>query len=45
MNGMIDISDVSFIGEGLQRPECVFATKNGMLYASHATPDGRGGIA
>ena len=45
MNDGIEISEVSFIGTGLKRPECVSATKSGVLFASHAEADGRGGIA
>ena len=26
------------------RPECVYATKSGMIYASHADPNGQGGV-
>lgn len=35
------LSDVSFIGSGLNRPECVLATASGDLY----TADWRGGVA
>jgi sugar lactone lactonase YvrE len=35
------LSDVTFIGSGLNRPECVLATESGDLY----TGDWRGGIA
>lgn len=41
----IRLSDVKFIGAGLKRPECVYATKSGMVYASHAEPSGKGGVA
>ena len=40
----VDISEVSFVGSGLMRPECVYATKSGMIYASHADPNGQGGV-
>lgn len=40
-----DMSDVTFLGENLMRPECVFATKAGVIYASYANPDGRGGVS
>ena len=32
--------DFSFIGEGLQRPECILAEKNGTLWSA----DARGGV-
>ena len=35
-----DIGSVQFVGEGLQRPECVLATKRGELFMSD-----RAGIA
>ncbi len=38
---IIDMVDVTFIGDGLNRPECVVATSAGALYAS----DGRGGVS
>jgi sugar lactone lactonase YvrE len=37
----IDVESARFIGAGLNRPECVLATKNGHLY----TADWRGGVA
>ncbi len=37
----LDIDDVSLVGSGLSRPECVLATKAGDLY----TADWRGGVA
>ena len=40
----VDISEVSFVGSGLMRPECVYATKSGLIYASHADPKGQGGV-
>src|ERR1051325_10184033 len=43
----IDKSSLQYIGEGLQRPECILAEKNGSLWAAdarggvvHLTPDG-----
>ena len=36
----IDTSRLQFIGEGLQRPECILAEKNGTLWAA----DSRGGV-
>ena len=41
----VDFSEVSFVGAGLKRPECVYATKSGMIYASYADPNGQGGVA
>ena len=38
---MIDLAEVSFVGSGLVRPECVLATEAGDLY----TADWRGGVA
>ena len=38
---MIDMTDVTYVGDGLNRPECVVATSAGVLYAS----DGRGGVS
>lgn len=38
---MIDLAEVSFVGSGLVRPECVLATGSGDLY----TADWRGGVA
>ena len=40
----VDLSEVSFVGSGLMRPECVYATKSGLIYASHADPKGQGGV-
>ena len=40
-----DVSEVAYVGNGLKRPECVYATKSGMIYTSHADPNGQGGIA
>jgi len=37
---MIDINDISTLGRGLARPECVLCTANGRIYAA----DWRGGI-
>ena len=31
--------DISFIGTGLVRPECVVATEKGDLFASHAADE------
>ncbi len=39
-NFRLDLDRVSFVGDDLQRPECVLATRDGMLYV----PDWRGGI-
>lgn len=36
----VDPAQVRYIGEGLQRPECILATRDGMLY----TADARGGV-
>ena len=41
----VDFFEVAFVGSGLKRPECVYATKSGMIYASHADLNGRGGVA
>lgn len=41
---MITDDDISFIGDGLARPECVLATAAGDLYASHAPADGPKGV-
>ena len=41
----VELSEVGFVGGGLKRPECVYATKAGMIYASHADPNGQGGVA
>ena len=37
----VDLDQIAFVGAGLDRPECVLATRTGVLYAS----DGRGGVA
>lgn len=37
----VDLSQLSFVGQGLKRPECVVATRSGHLY----TADWRGGVA
>lgn len=36
----LDLDSVTFVGEGLQRPECVLATRAGTLHV----PDWRGGV-
>ena len=36
----LDLDTVDFVGEGLQRPECVLATRAGVLHM----PDWRGGV-
>ncbi len=36
----IDVSSLQFIGEGLQRPECILAEKDGTLWSA----DSRGGV-
>ena len=41
MTYSLKLADVAFIGAGLNRPECVLATRTGDLYTS----DGRGGVA
>ena len=45
---LITMNQITFYGEGLVRPECVIASRNGDLYASHGgggithiTPDGK----
>ncbi len=38
---LLSLSDVTFLGDDLQRPECVLCTSNGDIYSS----DGRGGVA
>lgn len=37
----VDPADVKYIGEGLQRPECILAEKDGTLWSA----DARGGVA
>src|SRR5437667_3781697 len=44
----IDKSSLQYVGNGLQRPECILAEKNGSLWAAdarggvvHLTPDGK----
>jgi len=37
----LNLEDISFVGDGLQRPECVLATKTGEVFAS----DARGGVS
>ena len=37
----LDLSDLRFVGSGLERPECVLATRSGALYSA----DWRGGVA
>jgi sugar lactone lactonase YvrE len=34
-NFKVSLSDLRFVGQGLNRPECVLATASGDLYASH----------
>jgi len=36
----IDVSQLSYVGEGLQRPECILAEKDGTLWSA----DSRGGV-
>ena len=36
----VDRADICFVGEGLQRPECILAERNGTLWAA----DARGGV-
>ena len=40
INFYIEASDLSYIGEDLQRPECILATRDGSLWAA----DARGGV-
>ena len=47
----ITLNQITFYGEGLVRPECVIASRNGDLYASHGgggithiTPDGKANV-
>jgi gluconolactonase len=37
----IEKSSISYVGEGLQRPECILAERDGTLWAA----DARGGVA
>jgi sugar lactone lactonase YvrE len=37
----VPLEDLTFVGEGLNRPECVLATRSGKLFV----PDWRGGVA
>jgi sugar lactone lactonase YvrE len=37
----VDPTDLKFIGEGLERPECILAERDGTIW----TADGRGGVA
>ena len=37
----LNLEDISFVGDGLQRPECVLTTKTGEVFAS----DARGGVS
>jgi len=37
---VIDIADIAFVGQGLERPECVLTTRSGRLF----TADWRGGV-
>jgi sugar lactone lactonase YvrE len=36
----VDRADIRYVGEDLQRPECILATRDGMLYSA----DARGGV-
>jgi len=36
----VDPADLKFVGEGLERPECILAERDGTLWSA----DGRGGI-
>ena len=38
---LLDLSEVTFLGSGLNRPECLLCTSNGDIYSA----DGRGGVA
>ena len=38
------LDDVSTLGRGLSRPECVACTASGALWVSHALPGGGGGV-
>lgn len=42
---MLTLDDVSFLGAGLKRPECVACTASGAIWVSHASPGGGGGVA
>ena len=39
-NWRVDRADIRYIGRDLQRPECILATRDGMLYSA----DARGGV-
>ena len=41
---MLTLDDLSFLGTGLKRPECVACTAAGAIWVSHASPTG-GGVA
>jgi len=36
----VDPADLKFVGEGLERPECILAERDGTLWSA----DGRGGV-
>ena len=40
---MLTLDDLTFLGSGLSRPECVACTAAGAIWVSHALPDGGGG--
>ena len=41
----ISLDEVSRLGTGLKRPECVACTQSGEIWVSHALPGGGGGVA
>src|SRR5690606_8001782 len=41
----LTLDDLTFIGSGLKRPECVACTAAGAIWVSHAPGDGAGGVA
>lgn len=41
----LTLDDLTFLGTGLQRPECVACTASGRIWVSHALPGGGGGVA
>ncbi len=40
LNWQVDPADLAYIGEGLQRPECILAERDGTIWSA----DGRGGV-
>ena len=41
----LSLDDITRLGNGLMRPECVAVTLRGEIWVSHALPDGGGGVA